>query len=332
MDILHTGNSAMKRIILAIANMRFNEHDWKHKESCFKKSVECRYNFPKSPNETFELVLAEETTEHNWCVVYGCGKDLKARAFTIEPKRSLGDLYMNTHNPTVSTLLGFNNNVTSGNRDAMYYITMYITKKNQDEECFPFRKQCNAIAKRIRAATVITNKIHECADGNENFGIIKEANYGVGLGHVYSGITAHLWSSIISSPMAWYQVTNGSRFRFSHSFIVTILLSQLESWLDGKHIQSRYRRNGVTKNGWLDSTLFNYIYRPSQEIYEGLFENMCIYEYVSEYELALKSKVKSNSLRMIRIEVATSSTRKNSQLKNIISISTNTIPDTITPN
>ena len=291
MDILHSENSAMKRIILAIANIRFNEHDWKHKESCFKKSIECRYNFPKSPNEMFDLVFAEETAECNWCVVYGCGKDLKARAFTIEPKRSLGDLFMNTHNPAVSTLLGFNNNVTSGNRDAMYYITMYTTKKNQDEECFPFRKQCNAIAKRIRAATVISNKIQQCADGNENFGVIKEANYGVGLGHVLSGITAHLWSSVISSPMAWYQVTNGSRFRFSHSF-VTILLSQLVSWLDGKHIQSRYRRNGVTKKGWLDSTLFNYIYRPSEEIYEELFENMCIYELVSEYDLTLKSKVK----------------------------------------
>jgi hypothetical protein len=84
----------------------------------------------------FDLVFAEETAECNWCVVYGCGKDLKARAFTIEPKRSLGDLFMNTHNPAVSTLLGFNNNVTSGNRDAMYYITMYTTKKIKMKNAF----------------------------------------------------------------------------------------------------------------------------------------------------------------------------------------------------
>ena len=75
----------------------------------------------------------ENTEEATWYVVYGEGENIKARAFEIEPKRELCDLHMNTHNPAVTTLLGFNNNITSGNRDAMYYITMYSTKKNQDD-------------------------------------------------------------------------------------------------------------------------------------------------------------------------------------------------------
>jgi hypothetical protein len=75
MDILHSENSAMKRIILAIANIRFNEHDWKHKESCFKKSLNAVTIFPnlrmkcltwylqkKRPNVIGALCTAAEKT------------------------------------------------------------------------------------------------------------------------------------------------------------------------------------------------------------------------------------------------------------------------------
>ena len=101
-----------------------------------------------------------------------------------------------------------------------------------------------------------------------------EPNYATGLGHVLSGITAHLWSSIISAHMAWYLVENESHFRFSHDF-VTILLSQMEGWLKGEKIQLKYRRNNKTNSGWLDCTLFNHLFRPSAEIYDQ-FENMSL--------------------------------------------------------
>jgi len=175
----------------------------------------------------------------------------------------------------------------------MYYITMYSTKKNQEEECFPFRKECTAIAKRIRTIQERNQRIARSASSfgdPENIEI--EPSYGMGLGHVLSGITAHLWSSIISAPMAWYLVVNGSRFRFSHEF-VTILLSQVEGWLLHKDIQLRYRRNMKTNSGWLDSTLLNYLYRPSAEIYPE-FENMSLWEFVSEYGLVLRSQIKRN--------------------------------------
>ena len=202
---------------------------------------------------------------------------------------------MNTHNPVVTTLLGFNNNVTSGNRDAMYYITMYSTKKNQEEECFPFRKECTAIAKRIRA---IQERNQRIATSASSFGdpvnIENEPSYGMGLGHVLSGITAHLWSSIISAPMAWYLVVNGSRFRFSHEF-VTIPLSQVEGWLLHKDIQLRYRRNKKTNSGWLDSTLLNYLFRPSAEIYPK-FQNMSLWEF---YHFAKLQKLKRTKVPVL---------------------------------
>jgi hypothetical protein len=65
-----------------------------------------------------------------------------------------------------------------------------------------------------------------------------EPSYGRGLGHVLSGICAHLSSSVISATMAWHLIMNESRFRFSHDF-APILLSQMEDWLLGKDISFR---------------------------------------------------------------------------------------------
>jgi hypothetical protein len=55
-------------------------------------------------------------------------------------------------------------------------------------------------------------------------------NFSIGLGHVLSGIIAHLSSTVISATMAWHLVIKESRFQFSHEFS-RILLSQFESWL-----------------------------------------------------------------------------------------------------
>jgi len=114
-----------------------------------------------------------------------------------------------------------------------------------------------------------------------------EPSYGRGLGHVLSGICAHLSSSVISATMAWHLIINESRFRFSHDF-VPILVSQMEDWLLGKDISFRYRRCTKTGIGWLDSSLMNYLFRP---LNEG-FDKMCIWEFFMKYELVLKSTLK----------------------------------------
>jgi hypothetical protein len=75
--------------------------------------------------------------------------------------------------------------------------------------------------------------------GNEHF--TQVPNFSVGLGHVLSGIMAHLCSTVISAAMAWHLVTNDSRFKFSHEFS-HILLSQFESWLRDEDINFRFQR------------------------------------------------------------------------------------------
>jgi hypothetical protein len=115
---------------------------------------------------------------------------------------------------------------------------------------------------------------------------LPELNFKFGLGHVLSGILAHLSSTVLSATMAWHLVIKDSRFQLSHDFS-HIHLSQFESWLLGEDIQFRYRRNKQKETGWIDSNVFQYIYRPD----EIFFENVCVWEYFQNYEMRLISSL-----------------------------------------
>jgi hypothetical protein len=80
-----------------------------------------------------------------------------------------------------------------------------------------------------------------------------------------------------------------SSFQFSHDFS-HIHLSQFESWLLGEDIQFRYRRNKQKDTGWIDSNVFQYIYRAD----EILFKNVCVLEYIQNYEMRLISSLSTN--------------------------------------
>jgi hypothetical protein len=114
-------------------------------------------------------------------------------------------------------------------------------------------------------------------------------NFSIGLGHVLSGIIAHLSSPVISAPMAWHLVNKESRFQFSHEFS-HILLSQFESWLKDEDIHFHFQRWKNEGTGWVDSNLFQYLYRPDND----QFDTICVWEYFKEYEMRLISSLSSN--------------------------------------
>jgi hypothetical protein len=146
--------------------------------------------------------------------------------------------------------------VAMGNQNCIYYITLYNTKRNQEEEQFSFLKHCTAIAKRIQKLHENENLIGAQFGSQSEIGeLIETPRFSVGLGHVLSGIMANLSSSVISATMAWHLVTEETRFRFSHDFS-HILLSQFESWLRDEDIHFRFRRNKNMETGWIDSNLF----------------------------------------------------------------------------
>jgi hypothetical protein len=126
-----------------------------------------------------------------------------------------------------------------GNRNCIFYVTLYTTKGTQNEEQFPFLNHCTAIAKRIRKLRENQNLLLQEIGNDEHSENSIDPNFSVRLGHVLSGIMAHLSSSVISATLAWHLVIEESRFLFSHEFS-QILLSQFESWLLGEDIQFRF--------------------------------------------------------------------------------------------
>ncbi len=80
-------------------------------------------------------------------------------------------------------------------------------------EQFPFLKHCTALAKRIRKLRQEEIEIIEIENQFGNNGEVRSysqtPNFSLGLGHVLSGIIAHLSSTVISATMAWHLVNKG---------------------------------------------------------------------------------------------------------------------------
>jgi hypothetical protein len=110
---------------------------------------------------------------------------------------------------------------------------------------------------------------------------------------VLSFVLAHLSSTVLSATMAWHLVMKDSRCQFSHDFS-QILLSQFESWLLGDDIQFRYQRNKNKETGWIDSNVFQYIYRPEQ----CDFDTVCVWEYFQNYEFLPSQQIKKKTWKV----------------------------------
>ena len=76
-----------------IATRRMNEHDWKHRLSCFKYGKECRAPFPRQSCESTQF--EEDKDDEEKCTIWRSlmKEDSVVYPFIINPKRSLGSQY-----------------------------------------------------------------------------------------------------------------------------------------------------------------------------------------------------------------------------------------------
>ena len=113
------------------SNALVNMHYVKHTPRCFKKGPECFADLPDSASEKVSIIYHEECDYwSDWC-----GQIKKKYMFRFQPKRCVEDAFMNTHNPTITSLLGVNNNVMVGmNGRLVMYVTGYNAKSQQKEE------------------------------------------------------------------------------------------------------------------------------------------------------------------------------------------------------
>ena len=285
----------LRRLLQLIVMYFFNTHDWKHRKSCFKKGVECRFHIPQKPCETTTVLYKSDDLDNllqglrsqcNAKWYHHDGTFHKVCGFEIQPKRKPWDAFVNINNPVVSKVFGYNNNVCMGSINTLFYCTLYTSKSNQEDETYPFLKACEAVSTRIK-------KLNE-SEGESDLSARQ-----VGLRRLLSGINAHLSSCVVSATMAWYLVTHGTRFHFSHDF-KPLLLSQLEAWYEDKTFsrrirhKKRFRRckenhssnttlpNESHSEVWFDSDVNNYIFRPKCDL---IFKNMSFWEYQSKYDM-----------------------------------------------
>jgi hypothetical protein len=211
-------------------------------------------------------------------------------SYDVISKRNPWDVFVNTNNPTVSRIIGYNNNICMGSINTLYYCTLYTSKSNQEDETLPYLKALEAVSRHIKRV--------QDNDSEENL-----SSWQVGLRYLLSGINSHLSSCVVSATMAWYLVMHGSRFHFSHEF-KPLLLSQIEDWCKGRsfrhRIQYRKRKRNIATGAndviipnstrsptassteedqshvWFESSIHNYICRPLNGI---------IWEYKSNYDL-----------------------------------------------
>ena len=110
-----------------ILNLRFNEHDFYHRPSCFKKGCECRANLPMMmwPDTSIEF---DKKNEIPWHFVDGTMS--KWCPFQVITKRLQGDQFLNVHNPVSSYVFSCNTNIQIGQLDHVFYNTLYGSKAN----------------------------------------------------------------------------------------------------------------------------------------------------------------------------------------------------------
>ena len=246
----------------------YDEHDWNHRPSCFKKGVECRAAIPKLSNEGTYIAFDTDGGVSWHQLNMGEGGVDTMCPFEVVVFRHLGDEFVNVFNKVLASLVGSNTNIQIGDFAQVYYSTLYTSKTTQKEDTASFLAVSSALDKRLARAL---------AEGRES----AEPDFVEGLSRFLTGLRAHLSSNIMSSTMAHLLVTQGSRFTFSHEFS-HLLLSQLEDLLEGNEISCRFKKGGKDKEGndtwWPDCFAHDYQWRPNE------VEDLCCYELVMNYD------------------------------------------------
>ncbi len=95
-------NDTLKKMLFTIVLNRFNEHDYRHRKGCFKKTTDCRFHYPRTIQESHELKIDFKAEPSIWYTSYGNGENKTCYLFTMENKRALPDVFLNTNNPIIS--------------------------------------------------------------------------------------------------------------------------------------------------------------------------------------------------------------------------------------
>jgi hypothetical protein len=267
-----------------VATYRMNEHDWKHRRSCFKHGVECRFCFPfPQCQEAKFLEDNNESKEMKWIYIDETKESETVFPYTVQSKRPNGSQFLNTHCKLITQKFGCNSNVQIGSPRCVFYVLHYATKSTQKEDRgVDFDKIGYSVMKRIikekaKIDLIMEEDKAEVQQNNDDY-CFRE-----GLSRFLIGMSVHLSSDVISSTMAHLLISqNGSRFSFSHKF-KDLLVNQMLNFLNGDVIADfvlRRRNKGCQGelDVWADYSINDYIYRPES------LENVSFYQFGLQYQ------------------------------------------------
>jgi hypothetical protein len=113
------------------SNVLTNSHLDCHAGRCFKNSDECFARLPEEPCS--KCTILYNSVIDTWSDYLGFKES--RTMFCVRSKRNIEDAFTNTHNPSLTSLLGCNNNIffcMTG--PVVFYVTGYNVKSQQKEE------------------------------------------------------------------------------------------------------------------------------------------------------------------------------------------------------
>ena len=271
------GNKKLRDILLRV---RFDEHEWCHRASCFKKGCECRFIHPQLTCLQTHIHQDEgKNGEHviEWHRLDG--DSIEMAPWMVLPRRPMGCQSINTHNVALSEFLNCNTNIQIGDMSQVYYSTLYNSKSTQAEDSERQQRVGHTIIKRLLRIE------EEILEGKRKPEDVQDG-FVEGLCRMLGGMNAATSRNVISSTMAHLLVcNNGSRFQFSHDF-GNLLVGQLEATLEGRPTDVRVRTNVLKGERivWPDSSADDYIHRPNHED----IDQLCSYELTMLYKKKYK--------------------------------------------
>eukprot|EP00978_Attheya_sp_CCMP212_P029129 scaffold102515_cov63-Attheya_sp.AAC.6 len=140
-----------------LINAFFNLHHIKHAKACFKYGVECCYNLPTLAKPKSCVNVHEDAKV--WYDVMG--QQQTHHPITIDLKREVTDVFMNTYNQAASIALGSNPNVNTGEIRTVFYCTTYSSKNTQEDDKELFQRVINSFVR------CTTNKRRELEAAHE---------------------------------------------------------------------------------------------------------------------------------------------------------------------
>ena len=280
-----------------IATKRMNEHDWRHRPSCFKYGGECRYCFPFMCQDCTYIKVDELDGNLGTTWRFVDGSSTTVYPFSAVPKRRMGSQYLNTHSQSVTRVLGCNSNIQIGSPRCVFYVVHYTTKNTQKEDKGPdFERIGHQVMARIQREKERREKEQEEAllDANQNPSEersdedVQKECFREGLCRFLLGMSIHLSQDVVSATMAHLLVSQeGTRFTFSHEF-KDLLLGQMLNRLDGKDpgdfVLRRRMKNETEADFWPDFSVNDYLFR------HDCAKDISFYDFTARYEKVILSK------------------------------------------